>query len=57
MQLLNKNKIRSDFSKAASTYDNAAIVQAEICERTLERLQMLKLDPTSILDIGRDFNF
>ena len=52
MQLLNKNKIRSDFSKAASTYNNAAIVQAEICERTLERLQMLKLDPTSILDIG-----
>ena len=52
MRLLNANKIRSDFSKAAATYNNAAVVQAEVCERTLERLQMLKLNPTSILDIG-----
>lgn len=52
MKQLNKKRIRKDFSKAASTYDAAAVVQAEICERTLERLQMLKLNPKSILDIG-----
>jgi len=52
MQSLNKKRIREDFSNAASSYDAAAIVQTEICERTLERLQMLKLEPKRILDIG-----
>ncbi len=50
--VLNKKRIREDFSDAASTYDAAALVQAEICERTLERLEMLKLAPVTILDIG-----
>lgn len=50
--MLNKKRIREDFSNAASSYDAAAVVQAEICERTLERLQMLKLSPDTILDIG-----
>jgi len=50
--ILNKKRIREDFSNAASSYDSAAVVQAEICERTLERLQMLKLSPDTILDIG-----
>ena len=50
--MLNKQRISKDFSKAADTYDAAAIVQQEICERALERLQMLKLEPSTILDIG-----
>jgi len=50
--MLNKRRISEDFSKAADTYDAAAIVQQEICDRALERLQMLKLNPISILDIG-----
>lgn len=50
--MLNKKRIREDFSNAASSYDAAAVVQAEVCERTLERLQMLKLSPDTILDIG-----
>jgi len=50
--MLNKQQISKDFSKAADTYDAAAIVQHEICDRALERLQMLKLEPGTILDIG-----
>ncbi|QMU62108.1 MAG: malonyl-ACP O-methyltransferase BioC [Gammaproteobacteria bacterium] len=50
--MLNKHRISKDFSKAADTYDAAAIVQHEICDRALERLQMLKLEPYTILDIG-----
>jgi malonyl-CoA O-methyltransferase len=50
--MLNKRRIREDFSKAANSYDAAAIVQHEICARALERLQMLKLNPEVILDIG-----
>ena len=49
---INKQQVRDDFSNAACTYDKAAIVQHEICDRTLEKLDMLKLQPTSILDIG-----
>jgi len=50
--MLNKARIRTDFSNAANSYDAAALVQQEICERALERLQMLKLQPKIILDIG-----
>ncbi len=50
--MLNKQLISKDFSKAADTYDAAAIVQQEICNRAIERLQMLKVDPNTILDIG-----
>jgi malonyl-CoA O-methyltransferase len=50
--MLNKQRIRTDFSNAADTYDAAAVVQQEICQRALERLQMIKLQPQTILDIG-----
>ena len=50
--MLNKHRIRADFSNAADSYDAAAVVQQEICNRALERLQMLKLQPQTILDIG-----
>ena len=52
MTILNKQRIREDFSNAANTYDAAAVVQEEICARALERLQMLKLQADTILDIG-----
>ena len=49
---INKQRLRDDFSQAASSYDAAAIVQHAICDRTLERVDMLKLQAASILDIG-----
>ncbi|MGH1537838.1 MAG: malonyl-ACP O-methyltransferase BioC [Gammaproteobacteria bacterium] len=50
--MFDKQRISQDFSNAAKTYDGAAVVQQEICDRALERLQMLKLSPSTILDIG-----
>ncbi len=49
---INKQRLRDDFSLAASSYDAAAVAQHAICDRTLERVDILKLQPASILDIG-----
>lgn len=49
---INKQRLRADFSKAALSYDEAAIAQHTICDRTLERLEILKVNPKTILDIG-----
>jgi len=47
-----KQKIRESFNKAADSYDAAAIVQQEVCCRLLERLEYIKAEPSTILDIG-----
>ena len=49
---INLQRLRADFSHAADSYDAAAIAQHTICDRTLERLDSLKLQPNTILDIG-----
>ena len=49
---IDKRRLRRDFSQAAHSYDAAAVVQRTICERTLERVDMLKLAPGFILDVG-----
>ena len=49
---LDKRQIRDSFDRAAATYDQAAVLQREICARALERLQLVKLDPTAIIDAG-----
>ena len=49
---IHKQRVQADFSDAASNYDAAAVVQHEICDRTLERVDMLNLAPQTILDIG-----
>ena len=45
-------RVRNDFAQAATSYDAAAVVQHEVCKRTLERVDMLKLNANVILDIG-----
>lgn len=49
---IKKQRVRDDFSKAAASYDIAAVLQREVCERTLERVDMLKLQPRRVLDVG-----
>lgn len=49
---IEKKDIAQSFSKAAPTYDAAAFVQKEIGTRLLERLDLLKSPPTTILDVG-----
>lgn len=49
---IDKHRARLAFSKAANRYDQAAILQLEVGQRMLERLDYVKLQPQRILDIG-----
>jgi malonyl-CoA O-methyltransferase len=44
--------VRRAFDRAAGGYDSAAVVEREVGERMLERLQYIKLTPRRILDAG-----
>ncbi|MEO8445747.1 MAG: malonyl-ACP O-methyltransferase BioC [Gammaproteobacteria bacterium] len=45
-------QVRRSFARAAGTYDEAAILQAEVRDRLLDRLQWVRLEPRRILDLG-----
>ncbi len=49
---IDKREVRRAFSKAATTYDAAAVLQREVCIRMLEKLDVIKLQPARLLDIG-----
>ena len=45
-------RVRRDFDRAAETYDDAAVLHAEVRENLLERLQLVALVPRVVLDAG-----
>ena len=49
---LDKLWIRQSFNRAAGDYDNLAILQAEIGQRMMERLSLIRIQPGWIADIG-----
>ena len=49
---IDKRAVRRSFSKAATQYDAAAVMQREVCVRMLQRLDYIKENPDSILDVG-----
>lgn len=49
---IDKQQARKAFSRAALNYDEAAILQHEIGNRVIQRLDYVKLEPKRILDIG-----
>lgn len=49
---LDRNSIARHFSRAASSYDQHAALQREVCERLIGRLDGLKFQPATILDLG-----
>jgi malonyl-CoA O-methyltransferase len=49
---LDKRRLRESFAHAADTYDAAAVLQREIADRLLARLEVVRLKPQVILDIG-----
>lgn len=49
---IDKHRVRLSFDRAAATYDGAAVLQREICDRMLERLDYMKLAPARMLDAG-----
>lgn len=49
---LDKDAIRRSFERAASSYDNHAVLQREIESRLLERIEFRRYEPGVILDLG-----
>ncbi len=49
---LDPGTLRRSFSQAAAGYDEAAVLQREVGDRMAERLDLVRLDPTRVLDAG-----
>ena len=50
--ILDKRAARRAFARSARRYDDAAILQRLVCDRTLENLEPLAIKPRSVLDLG-----
>lgn len=46
------HEVRRAFDAAASTYDHAAVLQQEVGRRLLGRLDLIRLEPRMVLDVG-----
>ena len=49
---LDKGLIRKSFDQAAARYDEVAVLQREVGRRMLERLDLVRMVPEVILDVG-----
>ncbi|MFA9420688.1 MAG: malonyl-ACP O-methyltransferase BioC [Gammaproteobacteria bacterium] len=49
---LDKSSIKKSFERAAKSYDHAAILDEEVLNRLLDRLQYIRLQPATVIDIG-----
>lgn len=47
-----KRAVRRSFAGAANTYDANAFLQREVADRLFERLEYIKLAPSTVLDLG-----
>ena len=51
-QKFDQQRVRRAFDRAAERYQQFAVLQAEVCNRLLEKLEVVKLSPLMILDAG-----
>jgi len=49
---IDRRQMRAAFERAATTYDQVAVLQRVIGERLIERLDLVRLTPENILDAG-----
>ncbi len=49
---IDKARVRASFDRAASSYDAAAVLQKQVREEMLSRLDLVKITPQAILDAG-----
>lgn len=49
---LDRTEVRRAFDRAAASYDAHAVLQREVCDRLLERLDFMSVTPQRILDLG-----
>ena len=47
-----KHEVLRNFNSAADGYDSAAVLQKTVADRLLERIEIIRLDPARILDLG-----
>ena len=55
--IIDKQLARLAFEKSAAGYDDAAVLQREVATRMLERLDYIKYQPKTILDVGTGTGF
>lgn len=51
-QKFDQQRVRRAFDRAAENYQQFAVLQTEVCNRLLEKLEVVKLSPRLILDAG-----
>jgi len=49
---LDKHWIKKNFERSAASYDKVAVLQREVADRLLERLDVVKMLPDALLDVG-----
>jgi malonyl-CoA O-methyltransferase len=49
---VDKRRVRRAFERSAKDYDNVAVLQREVGARMLERLDLVRIKPAHILDVG-----
>ena len=52
VQKFDQQRVRRAFDRAAESYQQFAVLQTEVCNRLLEKLEVVKLSPQIILDAG-----
>jgi malonyl-CoA O-methyltransferase len=52
IEALDLDEVRRAFDRAATSYDAHAVLQRVVCDRLLERLDYMKLQPARVLDVG-----
>ena len=50
--LIDKRDVRASFGRAAADYDRVAVLQREVGERLLQRLDAIRMAPERVLDLG-----
>lgn len=49
---LNRRSVRAAFDRASASYDAAAVLQTQVRTELLDRLELLKVEPQVVLDLG-----
>ena len=49
---LDKAAVKKSFNRGAAQYDKTAVLQSEVLNRLLQRLEYIKLSPELIVDLG-----
>ncbi len=49
---MDKRRVRRAFEKSAACYDTVAVLQQEVARRMLERLELIRIEPVLLADVG-----